>query len=86
MPLLYRKQTVCVKWGRCISEYFSTSNGVRQGGILSPKLFYVYVDDLSDRLVKSKVGCSFDNLCMNHEMYRLMIFVLWLRVLQFYRN
>ena len=64
----YSKQTVCVKWGRCISGYFSISNG-RQGGILSPKLFSVYVDDLSDKLVESKVGCSIDNLCMNHVMY-----------------
>ena len=47
----YSKQTVCVKWGRCISDYFSISNGIRQGGILSPKLFSVYVDDLSDKLV-----------------------------------
>ena len=23
----YSKQTVCVKWGRCISDYFSISNG-----------------------------------------------------------
>ena len=65
----YSKQTVCVKWGRCISDYFSISNGVRQGGILSPKLFSVYVDDLSDKLVESKVRCSSDNFCMNHVMY-----------------
>ena len=37
--------------------------------VLSPKLFSVYGNDLSDRLVKSKVGCSIDNLCMNHVMY-----------------
>ena len=42
----YSKQTVFVKWVRCISNYFSISNGVRQGGILSPKLFSGYVDDL----------------------------------------
>ena len=24
---------------------------------------------LSDKLVESKVGCSIDNLCMNHVMY-----------------
>ena len=36
----YSKQTVCVKWGRCISDYFSISNGVRQGGILSPKIIF----------------------------------------------
>ena len=52
----YSKQTVCIKWGKCISVFFSISNGVRQGGILSPKLFSVYIDDLSDKLVKCKVG------------------------------
>ena len=58
----YSKQTVCVKWGRCISDYFSISNGVRQGGILSPKLFSVYVDDLSDKLVESKAGLAKNRL------------------------
>ena len=53
----YSKQTVCVKWGRCMSDYFSISNGVKQGGILCPKLFSVYVDNLSDKLVESKLGC-----------------------------
>ena len=49
--------------------FFSISNGVRQGGILSPKIFLVYIDDLSDKLVKCKIGCYIDNLCMNHVMY-----------------
>ena len=26
-------------------------------GILLPKLFLVYIDDISDKLVKCKVGC-----------------------------
>ena len=65
----YSKQTVYIKWGRCISDFFCISNGVRQGGILSSKLFSVYIDDLSDKLVKCKVGCYIDNLCMNHVMY-----------------
>ena len=64
-----RTPTPCVKWSRCISDCFSISNGVRQGRILSPKLFFVYVDDLCNKLVKSKVGCSIDNLVMNHVMY-----------------
>ena len=65
----YSKQTVCIKWGRSISGFFCISNGVRQGGILSLKLFSVYIDDLSDKLVRCKVGCYIDNLCMNHVMY-----------------
>ena len=65
----YCKQTVCIKLGRCIFGYLSISNGVRQGGILLPKLFSVYIDDLSDKLVKCQVGCYINNLCMNHVMY-----------------
>ena len=29
-----------------MSDSFSVSNGVRQGGILSPYMFCVYMDDL----------------------------------------
>ena len=37
----YSKQTVCIKLeGGCISGYFSISNGVRQGGIWSPKIIF----------------------------------------------
>ena len=34
----YVRQRMVVKWGNCFSTYFSVSNGVRQGGILSPYL------------------------------------------------
>ena len=41
-----------------MSDNFCKSNGVRQGIILSPKLYsvYMYVDDLSDYLVESQIG------------------------------
>ena len=52
-----------------MSNYFCISKGIRQGGILSRKLFAVYVDDLSDKLIQSKIGCHIDNLCMDHVMY-----------------
>ena len=52
-----------------MSDYFCISNGVRQGGILSQKKFSVCVDDLSDKLIQSKIGCRIDNPCMNHVMY-----------------
>jgi len=43
----YKEQTMQIKWGKHFSEQFHVSNGVRQGGVLSPYLFAVYLDDLS---------------------------------------
>ena len=39
---------MCIKWGKANSDYFNVSNGVRQGGVLSSKLFAIYIDDLSN--------------------------------------
>ena len=39
-----------VKWDHCISNSFNVTNDVRQGGVLSPQLFKVYIDGLSDIL------------------------------------
>ena len=66
---LCQTQTTCVKWGKVNSAYFNVSNGVRQGGILSPKLFALYVDDLSHELTLCKSECYIDDQCMNHVMY-----------------
>ena len=65
----YRQQTLCVKWGRNTSSFFTVTNGVRQGGILSPFLFTLYIDDLSHRLNNSKVGCHINNVCINRLFY-----------------
>ena len=37
----HTKQELCIRWGAEMSPYFTISNGVRQGGILSPSLFAV---------------------------------------------
>ena len=65
----YCNQTFCVRWGNCFSDCFTVSNGVRQGGIISPILFNVYMDDLSTVLNKSKIGCNINNTFINHLMY-----------------
>ena len=40
-----------------MSVYFMAINGVKQGGVSSPVLFCLYIDDLLLTLSKSGVGC-----------------------------
>ena len=42
---------MCVRWNSSVSDSFHVLNGVRQGGVLSPMLFAVYVDSLLEMLV-----------------------------------
>ena len=51
-----------VRWGVCISDSF------KEGGILTPQLFNIYIDGLSDILNKSSVGGSIGKL-INHMLY-----------------
>ena len=43
---LYSYQIMYIKWSGCLSEHFCVMNGVRQGGVLSPTLFAVYLNCL----------------------------------------
>ena len=46
-----------VQWGNVTSDAFKTSNGVKQGGVLSPILFTLYMDVLLSRLKSCGFGC-----------------------------
>jgi hypothetical protein len=48
----YTNQFIRVSWNGHISNSFTTSNGVKQGAILSPILFCVYMDVLLSKLKK----------------------------------
>ena len=56
-------KSVChIKWGNVISSSFGVSAGVRQGGILSPLLFSIYVNDILNSLNSHgcrMFGCNF---------------------------
>ncbi len=47
--------------GWVTSNKFSVKNGVKQGGVLSPILFAVYMDGLLVRLQTGGIGCHVGN-------------------------
>ena len=54
---MYTNQSLQVRWGNHVSDTFHAQNGVKQGGMLSPILFAVYMDDLFAPLRHSGFGC-----------------------------
>ena len=65
----YSHQSMQVRWGGSLSRSFKVTNGVRQGGVLSPFLFAIYMDDLSQKLNKLKVVCMINDSCLNHILF-----------------
>ena len=65
----YSMQKMKVRWGDYVTEPFYVTNGVKQGGILSPALFILYMNDLSVRLSKLGLGARLAGNVLNHLGY-----------------
>ena len=57
LVFIYEEQTGWVKLGGKRSTPFGLTNGTRQGSVLSPILFSVYLDDLLKELRRLQLGC-----------------------------
>ena len=66
---MYTLNNSKIKWSNAQSEKFFIRNGVKQGGILSLKLFDIYLDSLLTELRNSKIGCHVGNVCFNSFAY-----------------
>ena len=58
---MYVSQNIQIKWNTIISERSNISNGVKQGGCLSPTLFSIYLNGLIQDLRLSNIGCRYGN-------------------------
>jgi hypothetical protein len=72
----YSKLYAVVRWNASFSENFQVCCGVRQGGILSPFLFNVYVDDLIQELSTDGFGCHISQTFFDCIMYAYDILLL----------
>ncbi len=61
---MYENQKSHVTWNGTYGDYFKCSNGVRQGGVASPVLFTIYMDELTTRLEIFGTGCF-----IGHQYY-----------------
>ena len=61
---MYSRQTVRTSWNNQYSDTFSVTNGVRQGGVMSPILFTLYIDELLKELESLGLGCY-----VGHQFY-----------------
>ena len=58
---MYLSQKIQVKWNGKLSQPFEVTNGVRQGGVLSPLFFSIYIDELLLKLKNAGFGCHIGN-------------------------
>jgi len=43
-----------------------TSGVIKKGGVLSPYLFAVYLDEFSEQLGSTRTACTMENMVVNH--------------------
>ena len=65
----YKHQVMFVRWGLSLSTDFRVTNRVRQGSVLSPLLFNVYINNLSIRRSETGIGGFIGGKFVNHMIY-----------------
>ena len=61
LAFIYMQQVCKVEWNGQVSNSFNVYNGVRQGAVLSPTFFSIYINELFSILKSSGLGCYIKN-------------------------
>ena len=65
----YVNQQMNVRWKNIVTGCFKVMNGTRQGSVLSPYLFCIYMRDISGTIAKSNLGCHIAGMPINILLY-----------------
>jgi hypothetical protein len=66
---LYSSATAYVRWKDTPTSPFHPTRGTKQGILMSPLLFNVFIYELLSLLKEDKRGLHMGNLCINHMTY-----------------
>ena len=66
---LYAKTESCVEAHGGLSDWFEVTAGVRQGCILSPLLYDIFIDGLAKEISSKCKGIEMDNVCIKQLLY-----------------
>lgn len=58
-----------MKWGSIVSRFIGLMSGIRQGGVLSPQFFAIYIDSVVKKVSESNIGCYMKYFCMSILLY-----------------
>lgn len=73
----FKSGATCVKWGCMVSKFFQLTCGIRQGGVLSPYLFAIYIDSVVDKVRRHRsTGCHIRYECFSIFLYADDIIIL----------
>ena len=65
----YTNSQACIKLDGYCTEFITINSEVKQGGILSPLFYNVYVDDLMKELKHKNLGCTIGGLYFGTVFY-----------------
>lgn len=65
----YHNHTNVLRWGIALFEPHTLKCGVRQEGLISPKLFNLYINALIGEISSKHARCFVDGVCLNNISY-----------------
>ena len=59
----------CIKWKKHFSHFYKLDTGTRQGGVLSPVQFNIYIDNIISIITESGFGCHLRSISLAVLIY-----------------